>query len=124
VLVGGSDAAGSALLSQKGEVAVLAADYAVFTTQDARVADPEALVARLAAGARTASGVRGSTFACVAERREAIGHALGLAQPGDCVLLVGKADEDTLTVAGTTHPWDEAAVARQLLAEMGYALPS
>ena len=124
MLVGGSDAVGSALLRQKGEVAALAADFAVFTTQDARVADPAALVAHLAAGARAAGGVPDSTFACVEERRAAIGHALGLAQPGDCVLLVGKGDEDTLTVGGTTHRWDEATVAHQLLAEMGYAMPS
>jgi UDP-N-acetylmuramoyl-L-alanyl-D-glutamate--2,6-diaminopimelate ligase len=124
VLVGGSDDAGSALLRQKGEVAALAADFAVFTTQHARAADPAALVEQLAAGAHSAGGVRNATFACVEERRAAIGHALGLAQSGDCVLLVGKADENTLTVGGTTHPWDEAAVARQLLAEMGYAVPS
>jgi UDP-N-acetylmuramoyl-L-alanyl-D-glutamate--2,6-diaminopimelate ligase len=123
VLVGGSDAAGSALLLQKGEVAALAADYAVFTTQHARVADPAALVGQLAVGARAAGGVLGSTFACVEERRAAIGHALGLAQPGDCVLLIGKGDENTLTAGGTTHHWDEAAVARQLLAGMGYAVP-
>lgn len=124
VLVGGSDAAKFALLRQKGEVAALAADYAVFTTQHAIGADPAALVAQLAAGARAAGGIRDSTFACVEERRAAIGHALGLARPGDCVLLVGKGDEDTLTVGGTTHRWDEPTVARQLLAEMGYAVPS
>lgn len=124
VLVGGSDAAGSALLRQKGEVAALAADYAVFTTQHARVTAPDALVAQLAASARAAGGIRDTTFTCVEDRRLAIGHALRRAQPGDCVLLVGLADEDTLTVGGTTHPWDEAMVAHQLLAEMGYAMPS
>jgi UDP-N-acetylmuramyl tripeptide synthase len=123
VLVGGSDAVGSALLRQKGEVAALAADYVVFTTQHARAADPAALVAQLAAGASAAGGVRDSTFACVEERRAAIGHALGRARPGDCVLLVGKGDDNTLTVGGTTHHWDEATIVRQLLAEMGYAVP-
>jgi hypothetical protein len=57
VLVGGSDAAGFTLLRQKGEVAALAADYAIFTTQHAHATDPAALVAQLAAGARAAGGV-------------------------------------------------------------------
>lgn len=124
VLVGGADTAGAALLPQKGKVAALASDFAVFTTQHARRADPAALVAHLAAGARAAGGVPDNTFACVTERRAAISYALGIAQPGDCVLLAGKADANTLTIGGTTHPWDEAAVCRQLLAEMGYTVPS
>jgi UDP-N-acetylmuramoyl-L-alanyl-D-glutamate--2,6-diaminopimelate ligase len=124
VLVGGSDAVTFAVTRQKGEVAALAASYAVFTTEQAHRVAPAALVAQLATGARAAGGDEGSTFACVEERRGAIEHALWRAQPGDCVLLAGKGDEDTITVGGGTHPWDEAAVAAQLLAELGYTVSS
>jgi UDP-N-acetylmuramoyl-L-alanyl-D-glutamate--2,6-diaminopimelate ligase len=120
VLVGGSDRDEPAHRRQKGEVAALAADYAVFTTQLARVGDPAPLVAQVARGAGAAGGVRNTTFSRVVDRREAIGHAFRLAQPGDCVLLTGKGVEDTLTVRGTPHPWDEAAIAREILIEMGY----
>lgn len=124
VVAGSSDAASPQQLRQKGEVAALAASFAVFTIQHARRADPAVLVAHLAAGARDAGGVAGETFACVPDRREAIAYALELAQSGDCVLLTGKADDVTLTIGNTTLPWDEAATARQLLAGMGYTMPS
>lgn len=123
VLVGGSDWAGRKLLSQKGQVAALSADYAVFTSQLSRAADPASLVAQIAAGARAAGGVPGESFSCVVDRRAAIGHALRTAQPGDCVLLTGKGAENTLTLRGETQPWDEAAIARHILAELGYGGP-
>lgn len=124
VVIGGSDAVPPAVLRQKGEIAALAAGFAVFTTQHSHRAEPATLMAHLAAGARAAGGIQGTTFACIAERRAAIGHALGLARPGDCVLILGKADAGTITVRGRTTPWDEAAVVRQLLAGMGYGVPS
>ena len=49
------------------------------------------------------------------ERREAIAYAFQNAQPGDTVLLAGKATEATMTVRGQDLPWDERAVARELL---------
>jgi UDP-N-acetylmuramoyl-L-alanyl-D-glutamate--2,6-diaminopimelate ligase len=119
-LVGGRDLDGPDFVRRKGEVAALAADYVVITTQLARFADPAAVVAHVAEGARATGGVEDATFSCVVDRREAIGHALRLAHPGDCVLLTGKGVEDTLTVGETKHPWDEAAIAREILAEMGY----
>lgn len=120
VLVGGSDRAGRNLLRQKGQVAALAADYAVFTGQLSRAADPASLVAQIAEGARAAGGIPGKMFACVVDRREAIGHALRAAHPGDCVLLTGKGVENAITLRGETQPWDEAAIARQVLAGLGY----
>jgi UDP-N-acetylmuramoyl-L-alanyl-D-glutamate--2,6-diaminopimelate ligase len=120
-VVSGSDLARPGVLPQRGEAAALAADYAVFTTQRARVADPATLVAQLVTGARAAGGVQDVTFARVVDRREAIAHALRAAQPGDCVVLTGKGIEDGLLVRDTTSSWDEAAIARQILAEMGYS---
>jgi UDP-N-acetylmuramoyl-L-alanyl-D-glutamate--2,6-diaminopimelate ligase len=120
LLVGGSDRTGRDQLRRKGQVAALAADYAVFTSQDPRFADPASLVSQITEGARTGGGRRGKTFCCLIDRREAIRHALKAAQPGDCVLLTGKGAEDEFTVRGETQPWDEAAIAREVLVELGY----
>lgn len=120
-VVGGSDGAQPGVVAQKGEVAALVADYAVFTTQLARKTDPALLVAQIADGARAAGGIEDTTFVRVIDRREAIGHALQWARPGDCVLLTGKGVEDELTVLDTTYPWNEEAIARQILADLGYA---
>ena len=51
----------------------------------------------------------------VLERRRAIEFAFGRAKPGDSVLLAGKGTEPSI-VLGTRHvPWDERAVAQELL---------
>ena len=119
-LVGASDRAGRDLLRRKGQVAALAADYAVFTSQLTRFGDPAPLVAKIAAGAKAASGRRGKSFTVVVDRREAIRQALRAAQPGDCVVLTGKGAEDEITIRGATEAWDEATITRQLLLELGY----
>lgn len=118
-VVSGSDLAPPGVLAQCGEIAALAADFTVFTTRRARLVDPAALLAQLAAGAGAAGGQAGLTFACEVDRWAALTLALSQAGPGDCVLLTGKGIEDTLTVGNDVRPWDEAAAARQILAELG-----
>jgi UDP-N-acetylmuramoyl-L-alanyl-D-glutamate--2,6-diaminopimelate ligase len=54
----------------------------------------------------------------VPDRRAAIALALGLARPGDVVLLAGKGHERTLERGDGTLPWDEAAEARAALAAL------
>jgi UDP-N-acetylmuramoyl-L-alanyl-D-glutamate--2,6-diaminopimelate ligase len=58
-------------------------------------------------------------------RREAIQRALGLAEPGDLVLIAGKGHELYQEVGGRRLPFDDAATARELLAGMvaGAAAP-
>ncbi|MDP9365378.1 MAG: hypothetical protein M3Q10_14335, partial [Chloroflexota bacterium] len=72
-------------------------------------------------GARRAGGREGATFARVTDRAEAVRLALGMARPGDCVLLAGKGHEGNIIWGREKRPWDEAAVARAALAGLGYA---
>ena len=58
------------------------------------------------------------TEATIISRREAIRRAFALAEPGDLVLLAGKGHEQSIIVGYDHTPWDEAAVARELLAEL------
>jgi len=50
----------------------------------------------------------------------AIRVAFGAARPGDMVLLLGKGHEGCIFYPDYALPWDEAAVAHQVLHEMGY----
>lgn len=124
VVVGGSDLVNTMLTIRKGEVAALGADHAIFTTEHARATDPALLIARLAKGAQAAGGVQGGTYTCIEERRMAIDYALQLARPGDCVLLAGKSDEDTITIGGVSRAWDETSTTRELLVRMGNTVSS
>lgn len=99
----------------QGAVCAALADISIFTSEDPRNEDPDAIIREIAAGAAARGGVAGETFHEVTDRREAIALAFSLAAPGDCVLLAGKGHETSI-IWGYEHvPWDEAAVAAALL---------
>lgn len=103
-----------------GGVAIQLADFAVFTDEDPRREDPLAILDEIAAGAVLAGGQRDRDFEVVQDRRTAIGRICELARPGDTVVLCGKGHEQTIEYPDFSLPWDEAAVARDVLARIGY----
>jgi UDP-N-acetylmuramoyl-L-alanyl-D-glutamate--2,6-diaminopimelate ligase len=98
-----------------GASAVQHADFAIFTEEDSRSEDAEAILAQLAAGAEEAGGVPEDTFRLVPDRREAIRQAVAQAEPGDLVLLAGKGPERTLERRDVVLEWDEVAEVRRAL---------
>ncbi len=100
-----------------GRAAAELADYAVLTEEDPRSEEPAAILEAIASAMREAGGVEGASFELVPDRREAIARALDLARPGDAVVLAGKGHERTIERSDGAHPWDERAVAAELVAE-------
>jgi len=49
------------------------------------------------------------------DRREAIRQAVGMAKPGDVLLLAGKGHETYQEVNGVKHPFDDVAVLKETL---------
>ena len=91
------------------------ADYAVLTEEDPRSEPPEAIIDEIATAMIAAGAAEHERFERVADRRAAIARALELATPGDLVLLAGKGHESTIERADGPAPWDERAVARELI---------
>lgn len=58
---------------------------------------------------------RDKTVEYIEDRKDAISHALDVAQPGDCVLVAGKGHEAYQEFGGTVIPFDDRMVARELL---------
>jgi UDP-N-acetylmuramoyl-L-alanyl-D-glutamate--2,6-diaminopimelate ligase len=88
------------------------ADRLYVTSDNPRGEDPEAILDEIVSGipaARRADTVR------LADRREAIRRACGEADGGDIVLITGKGHETTQTVGGRVLPFDDRAVAREVL---------
>lgn len=98
-----------------GREAVLNADIAFFTEEDARSEALDEILEAMAAGAASAGARRGEDFLLVPDRRDAIRLAIAQARPGDVVLLAGKGHEASLERADETLAWDEAAEARRWL---------
>jgi UDP-N-acetylmuramoyl-L-alanyl-D-glutamate--2,6-diaminopimelate ligase len=99
----------------QGAIAARLADVSVITSEDPRFEDADAIIAQIAAGAEDAGAELGKTLFCLTDRRDAIRLALDLVNPGDCVLLAGKGHEGSIIWGREKRPWDEAAVARELL---------
>jgi UDP-N-acetylmuramoyl-L-alanyl-D-glutamate--2,6-diaminopimelate ligase len=104
----------------QGAIAGRYCALSVITDEDPRGEDREAIIAQIATGVASAGKRHGAGYLCIPDRRAAIRAALAAAQPGDLVLLLGKGHEGSIIYAHGSEPWDEAAVARELLAELGY----
>ncbi len=92
----------------------------VATDEDPRGEDRHAIVDEIVRGAESAGRRRGVDVLGIADRREAVSAAFERARPGDVVLLAGKGHEPTILYADHAIPWDEATVARETLAAMGW----
>jgi UDP-N-acetylmuramoyl-L-alanyl-D-glutamate--2,6-diaminopimelate ligase len=91
-----------------GEVATRLADRAWVTSDNPRSENPRAIIDDVLAGAHPTYGVE-------EDRAIAIHLALREATPGDVVLIAGKGHESYQEIAGQRLPFDDAAVARELL---------
>jgi UDP-N-acetylmuramoyl-L-alanyl-D-glutamate--2,6-diaminopimelate ligase len=108
----------------QGKVSATLADISIFTSEDPRFEDPEAIIREIAKGAEMVGRAKGSDYFEVVDRFEAIGLAMTLAAPGDTALLAGKGHEQSIIVGDQKVPWDEASVARQILRQRGYSRSS
>ncbi len=94
-----------------GAIAGELADVAVITSDNPRSEDPEAIVAEVLGGTSAGALV-------LVDRREAIAHAIGVARPGDVVVIAGKGHEQGQEFAdGRKEPFDDVTVAREALRE-------
>jgi UDP-N-acetylmuramoyl-L-alanyl-D-glutamate--2,6-diaminopimelate ligase len=94
-----------------GRVAAELADVAIVTSDNPRSEEPLAIIQDVLQG----SGV---DVEIDPDRRSAIERAIGLAEPGDVVLIAGKGHEQGQDVGGVVHPFDDRAVAREALAAL------
>jgi UDP-N-acetylmuramoyl-L-alanyl-D-glutamate--2,6-diaminopimelate ligase len=105
---------------QMGRIAGERARLVIVTDEDPRNEDREAILDEIARGAEQAGRRRGQDLHLIADRRAAIEAAFDAARPGDVVLLAGKGHERSIIGPAGETPWDERAVATELLAALGY----
>ncbi len=97
---------------EMARIATLLSAHVVLTSDNPRSEDPMAILDEMRAG--VPAGDQGRVFVN-ADRREAIRQAVGMAKPGDVVLLAGKGHETYQEINGVKHPFDDAAVLKETL---------
>jgi UDP-N-acetylmuramoyl-L-alanyl-D-glutamate--2,6-diaminopimelate ligase len=95
---------------QMGAIAQRLADLAIVTDDNPRSEDPAAIRRAILAQCPKAEEI--------GDRARAIGRGLSLLAAGDLLLIAGKGHERGQIVAGLTHSFDDAAVAREAVAEL------
>jgi UDP-N-acetylmuramoyl-L-alanyl-D-glutamate--2,6-diaminopimelate ligase len=88
-----------------GRVAAAGADRAIVTTDNPRSEDPQAIAEEVADG----------RLEIVVDRRAAIEQALAEAREGDIVVIAGKGADTEMEIGGRFVPFDDRAVAREVL---------
>jgi UDP-N-acetylmuramoyl-L-alanyl-D-glutamate--2,6-diaminopimelate ligase len=96
---------------QMGRIAEALADSVIVTDDNPRSENPAAIRAEILAACRKAREI--------GDRAAAIRAAIGELGPRDLLVIAGKGHETGQTVAGVTHPFDDAEVARAAVAELG-----
>ncbi|HEX2288848.1 MAG TPA: UDP-N-acetylmuramoyl-L-alanyl-D-glutamate--2,6-diaminopimelate ligase [Pseudonocardiaceae bacterium] len=108
---GGDRDTGKRLLM--GAEAARHADLLVITDDNPRSEDPAVIRAAMLAGARTGP----AEVVEIADRAEAIAHAVTRAGPGDAVIVAGKGHETGQQVRGVTYPFSDTEVLAAVLAD-------
>lgn len=98
--------------SDMGRIAAQHSDFVIVTDDNPRGEDPAAIRSTMMDGMSTEQR---NHVTDVGDRREAIGLALEMAEPGDTVAILGKGHETGQEVAGMVHPFDDRVVARSFL---------
>lgn len=99
-----------------GEAAGTLADFVVLTSDNPRSEDPLLIMADALVGLQRT----GTPYLAEVDRGIAVRKALAEARAGDVVVLAGKGHETYQILKDGKIDFDDRAVARQALAEMGY----
>ena len=87
---------------EMAQIAVKYASTAIFTSDNPRKEDPEAILDDMVAGV-----TKQDRYLRITDRREAIRTAVMLARPGDVILVAGKGHEDYQIIGEEKHHFDD-----------------
>ena len=99
-----------------GEIAGKKADFSIITADNSRYERVEDIMEDI----RSHLAPTGGKYIEIADRREAIFHAVREAVPGEIVAIIGKGHEDYQEINGVRHHFLDREVAEEALKACGY----
>ncbi len=100
-----------------GNVAGRLSDYCILTSDNPRTEDPYRILLDAEVGLQQAGRRKGPDYEVIEDRATAIHTAIGMAKPGDLVMIAGKGHEDYQIIGTEKIHFDDREVARAILAE-------
>jgi UDP-N-acetylmuramyl-tripeptide synthetase len=97
-----------------GDIAARLADRIFVTDEESYNEDPAQIRAQVLDGIKRSHGEAKTEE--VADRKRAIERALGIARPGDSVVITGMGHEQFRIIDGERLPWNDAEVVKEILA--------
>jgi len=97
-----------------GEIAARMSDLVIATSDNPRSEDPLEILSEIEAGLRQGP----AAYKLVVNRRHAIELAIKSAQAGDAVVIAGKGHENYQIIGTRVYPFDDRAVARELIQKL------
>ena len=97
-----------------GRIAGTLADFPIATSDNPRSEDPEAILDEVEAGLKASGATK---YLRIADRREALRAAIGLANPGTVVVIAGKGHETVQVIGDREEPFDDRAIAAEMAAK-------
>jgi UDP-N-acetylmuramoyl-L-alanyl-D-glutamate--2,6-diaminopimelate ligase len=110
-----------------GGIATTLSDFTIITSDNPRSEDPLEIIRQIEAGINSNAArynaldnfrIDRKGYTVIPDRRSAINKAVGLAEPGDIVLIAGKGHETYQILGGKTIAFDDRAVSREALDKM------
>ncbi|MGI5998118.1 MAG: UDP-N-acetylmuramoyl-L-alanyl-D-glutamate--2,6-diaminopimelate ligase [Lutispora sp.] len=96
-----------------GKIAGKLSDYVIVTSDNPRTEDPYEIIAQIEEGIKTTS----CDYICIENRKNAIRHAMMIAEASDIILLAGKGHETYQVLKDKVIDFDERVVVKELIEE-------
>lgn len=94
---------------EMGRIAADEGDIAIVTSDNPRTEDPLKIIDDIL------SGMKSSVPVVIPDRRDAIAHAISIAEPDDVILLAGKGHETYQIIGVTRYDFDEKQIVKDVV---------
>ena len=98
-----------------GEVSGKYSDFTVVTTDNSRSEDFSVISGMIVEGIKRNPD---APYCVIEDRKEAIAHAVAMADPDDIVVIAGKGHETTMTIKNTVVDFIDAKVTSKVLRDL------
>ncbi len=99
-----------------GRIAAELSDIVIATSDNPRTEDPLEILKEIEVGIKEKIGDK--PYECIADRHDAIIHAIRIAQAGDIILILGKGHEDYQILKDRTIHFDDREVAHEAITHL------